>query len=43
MIDFQVHELFEVVEQFASDVDRLPSLFPERTDYRVLVTGGSLV
>ena len=41
--DFQVHELFEIVERFANDFDTLPPVFSEREDYRVLITGGSLV
>ena len=41
--DFQVHDLFEIVERFATDFDNLPEAFAGRTDYRVLVTTGVLV
>ena len=42
-IDFQSIELMEIVEWFATDFDRLPPIFAGRTDYRVLVKGGTLV
>ena len=42
-IDFQSIELMEIVERFATDFDRLPPVFNGRSDYRVLVKGGTLV
>jgi len=41
--DFQVVELFRIVERFATGFDELPVLFVGRTDYRVLVVAGVLV
>ena len=35
--DFQSHDLFAIVERFATEWDRLPVLIDGRTDYRVLV------
>jgi hypothetical protein len=31
------------VDEFAEDLESIPVLFPERDDYRILVTGGRLV
>jgi len=41
--DFQVFELIRIVDRFAVEFDSLPRLIPERNDYRVLVTSGTLV
>lgn len=41
--DFQVIELFRIVERFAVGFDELPRLFVGRTEYRVLITAGLLV
>ena len=41
--DFQVFELLRIVERFATGFDDLPELIPGRTDYRILITTGTLV
>jgi hypothetical protein len=41
--DFQVHELFEIVEQFATGFDALPELIPGRPEYRILISTSILV
>jgi hypothetical protein len=41
--DFQVHELFEIVEQFATEFDTLPELIPGRPEYRILISTGLLL
>ncbi|MCP4087855.1 MAG: hypothetical protein GY745_22840 [Actinomycetia bacterium] len=41
--DFQVYELFEIIERFATGFHNLPELIPGRSEYRVLVTSGMLV
>lgn len=42
-IDFQVFELFRIVEIFASEFDDLPALIPGRDDYRILIGVGMVV
>ncbi len=41
--DFQVFELLEIVERFATGFADLPELIPGRSDYRVLISTGALV
>jgi len=41
--DFQVFELLRIVERFAVGFDDLPRLFPDRDDYRILITAGVLM
>jgi len=41
--DFQVVELFPIIERFAIGFDGLPELIDGNTRYRVLVTSGVLV
>ena len=41
--DFQTLELFEIIERFAVGFDDLPALFPNRGDYRILISTGKLV
>src|SRR5262245_23400741 len=41
--DSQVFELLRIVEEIATGFDQLPSLFPVREDYRILITTGLLV
>lgn len=41
--DFQVYELLEIVERFATGFHDLPELIAGRDEYRVLVTAGMLV
>lgn len=41
--DFQVVELFPIIERFASSFDSLPELIDGNARYRVLVTSGVLV
>jgi len=41
--DFQVFELLQVVDRFATGFDGLPELIPGRPDYRVLISAGVLV
>ena len=41
--DFIVIDLPTVVDEFAENFDTLAIAYPERTDYRVLVVGGTLV
>ena len=41
--DFQVFELLRIVEWFATGFDDLPELIPGRSEYRILITGGTLV
>ncbi len=41
--DFQVFELLRVVERFAVGFDELPTIIPDRNDYRILIAAGSLV
>ncbi|MCB0985701.1 MAG: hypothetical protein KDB06_13715 [Ilumatobacter sp.] len=36
-------ELLRIVERFATGFDDLPELIPGRTDYRILITTGTLV
>lgn len=41
--DFQVVELFPIIEEFATGFDDLPHLIPGRPEYRVLITSGILI
>lgn len=41
--DFQVFELLQVVDRFATGFDDLPQLVPGRPDYRILISAGMLV
>jgi len=41
--DFHSHDLFAIVERFATEWDRLPVLIDGRMDYRVLIGTGMLV
>ncbi|NOX30465.1 MAG: hypothetical protein GXP35_10525 [Actinobacteria bacterium] len=41
--DFQTLELLEIIEVFATQSELLPELIHGRTDYRVLITIGTLV
>jgi hypothetical protein len=41
--DFQVFDLFRIVEQFATRWDELPELIPGRADYHILLSAGSVV
>jgi hypothetical protein len=41
--DFQTFELFAIVERFATEFDELPLMIPGRSDYRVLMSTGTLV
>ena len=41
--DFQVFELFRIVERFAVAFADLPEPIPGRSDYRILVSAGTLV
>jgi hypothetical protein len=41
--DFLVIDLPTIVDEFAEDFESIPALFPEREDYRILVTSGRLV
>lgn len=41
--DFQVVELFPIVEEFATGFDELPQLIARRPEYRVLITTGILI
>ena len=41
--DFIVIDLPTVVDEFAGNFDALPIAYPGRSDYRVLVVGGTLV
>jgi len=41
--DFQTFDLFDIVEEFATGFDDLPALIPGRSDYRVLMSTGTLV
>jgi hypothetical protein len=41
--DFIVVDLPTVVDEFAENFDKLPSAYPGRSDYRVLVIRGILV
>jgi len=41
--DFQVFDLFRIIETFATQFDDLPVLIPGRTDYRILITVGIVV
>ena len=41
--DFQSHDLFAILERFATEWDRLPELIEGRMDYRVLIGMGMLV
>jgi hypothetical protein len=41
--DFLLIDLPTIVDEFAEDFESIPVLFPEREDYRILVTGGRLV
>jgi hypothetical protein len=38
-----VFELLRIVERFAVGFDDLPRLFPDRDDYRILITAGVLM
>jgi hypothetical protein len=42
-VDFELHDLVEILDTFARDWDRLPAMFPGRSDYRVRVTSGVMV
>lgn len=42
-VDFELHDLMEILDTFARDWDRLPVMFPDRSDYRVRVTSGVMV
>ena len=35
--DFQVFDLFRIVETFATQFDELPELIPGRADYRIVI------
>jgi hypothetical protein len=41
--DFQVFELFRIIEQFAIGFDDLPQPIPGRPDYRILIAAGTVV
>ena len=41
--DFQVYELLEIVEKFATRFDDLPEMIPGRPQYRVLITTGRVI
>jgi hypothetical protein len=41
--DFQVIELFPIIERFASGFDELPEFIVGRPEYRVLITAGLLL
>lgn len=41
--DFQVVELFPIIEEFAVGFDALPQIIPGRPEYRVLITSGILI
>lgn len=41
--DFQVVELFPIIERFATGFDSVPEFILGRPDYRVLITAGVLV
>lgn len=41
--DFQVFELFRIVEKFATSFDDIPELIVGRPDYRILISEGVLV
>ena len=41
--DFNVYELLEIVERFATGFDDLPQPIEGRSDYRMLITAGVLV
>lgn len=41
--DFLQFELFKIIEEFAVGWERLPRMFPERGDYRMLVGSGRVV
>jgi len=41
--DFQVFDLFRIVEAFATEFDDLPALISGRADYRILIGVGVVV
>jgi len=41
--DFITFDLPTIVEEFAGHFETLPTAFPDRSDYRVLVSTGTLV
>ena len=41
--DFEVYDLLEIVEVFATRFGELPQMFPGRPEYRVLIAPGRLV
>jgi hypothetical protein len=41
--DFQVFDLFRIVETFATQFDELPELIPGRADYRIVISVGVVV
>ncbi len=41
--DFQVFELFRIIDLLATGFDALPEPIPGRPDYRVLVAAGTIV
>ena len=41
--DFQVFDLFRIVETFATQFDELPELIPGRIDYRIVIGVGVVV
>lgn len=41
--DFQVVELFRIIEEFATAFDDMPMLIQGRAEYRVLIIAGLLV
>jgi len=41
--DFQVFDLFRIVETFATQFDELPKLIPGRADYRIVIGVGVVV
>ncbi len=41
--DFQIHDLFRIIERFADEWDTLPELIPGRPDYRILIGTGIVV
>lgn len=43
VVDFQTFELLDIVERFATGFHDLPELFPDRGDYRILISAGILV